>query len=114
MTWSVILTSVISFAFAFPVWRWPEPMEWALGIFIGATGVAGHFAMTRSLQLADATVVLPLNFTRLIWAAAIGLVVFGEVPDRWTVAGAVLIAASVAYVARREAAMKGKAPAVEG
>lgn len=100
--WSVILMSMISLVFAVPVWRWPTSMEWILGGLIGATATAGHFAMTKSLQLADATIVLPLNFTRLIWAILIGFVVFAEVPDLPTLAGAVLICACVVYVSRGE------------
>jgi len=56
----------------------------------------------RGMVAADATVALPFNFTRLIWAALLGYVIFAEVPDIWTwVGGAVIFAASI-YLGRRE------------
>jgi len=45
---------------------------------------------------ADATIVLPFNFTRLIWAALFGWVFFAEFPDLWTwIGGCVIFAASI-------------------
>lgn len=64
---------------------------------------AGHIAVTKALQLAETTLVMPLDFTRLIWAGLIGLFVFAEIPDIWTIAGAILIVGSVAYISGREA-----------
>lgn len=111
IAWSLILMTVFSFVMTIPVWRWPSLEEWFVGALIGATATAGHFAMTKSLQLADATIVLPLNFTRLIWAALIGYVWFAEVPDVWTWVGSILIAGSVTYISRREAALRRQAVA---
>ncbi len=48
------------------------------------------------MAAADATVALPFNFTRLIWAALFGFLFFAEIPDLWTwVGGTVIFAASI-------------------
>ena len=64
----------------------------------GLLGFAAHFSIARSLTLADASAVAPLHYVRLLWAVGIGLVVFGHVPDSWTIAGGTLIVASGIYV----------------
>ena len=102
IAWTLIMMTLVSFVLAVPVWEWPTPEQWVIGTLIGATATAGHFSMTKSLQLADATIVLPLNFTRLIWAVVIGFVVFAELPDGWTIAGSILIVGSVMYLSRAE------------
>lgn len=63
----------------------------------------GQFAYTKSLQHADATVLMPLDFTRLVWASLIGFAVFGEVPDIWIWAGGTVIFLSTAWITFQEA-----------
>ncbi len=52
--------------------------------------------------MADASAVLPLDYTRLPFVAAIAFIAFGEVPDLWTWIGAGIIAGSALYIAHRE------------
>ena len=59
--------------------------------------------MTKSLKMYDASVVLPVNCTRLVWAAIIGILAFQEIPDLWTVFGSVLIVFGIIYLSRSEA-----------
>ena len=80
------------------VWVAPTPAEWWLFAASGLLGFIAHFSIARSLVIADASAVAPLNYVRLLWAIGIGLVVFGHVPDAWTLAGGALIAASGIYV----------------
>ena len=105
----VPVPTLLTFGPALSVWTWPSAAQLALLVLIGAVATVGHLAMAKALQLADATVVLPLDFTRLIWAGAIGLLAFGEIPDLWTVVGALLIAASAAYITYRESRLKRRA-----
>ena len=58
--------------------------------------------MTQALRLAETTVVLPFDFTKLVWGALFAWLVFGEVVDAWTFVGAVVIFAGGLYVAYRE------------
>ena len=64
--------------------------------FLGYLGTVIQRAFNRSMALADATVVLPFNFTRLIWAALFGYLFFAELPDLWTwIGGTVIFLASI-------------------
>lgn len=95
------------------VWTTPTGTEWLWLIFIGAVATVAQLAVTSAYAAADATVILPFDYTRLPFAAALGYVAFGEVPDAWTWIGAAIIAASAIYIARREAVRSRARPATE-
>jgi len=62
--------------------------------------------MTGAFKAADATVVFPVDYMRLLWAAVIGYLAFGEIPDIWTWVGGTIIFASTIYIAYREATLR--------
>jgi len=103
VAWTSFLLTVLTAIPAFMVWKWPSGEQMVLLILLGVMASAGHVSVTKALKLAEATLVMPLDFTRLIWAGLIGLFVFAEIPDLWTIAGAILIVGSVAYISGREA-----------
>ena len=109
VTYMVLLMTPISLVPAVFVWTWPHPATWAILLGMGLMATAGHLCITRSYKLADASAVLPYDYTRMIFAAAIGYLWFAEVPDLWTWIGAGIIAASAIYIAHREA-LHGQAP----
>lgn len=84
------------------VWDWPgwNALFWLA--VIGASGTFAHILQTRSLAAADATAVMPYDFARLPFAALIGFIAFHEVPDLWTVLGAIVIFGASFYVGRDE------------
>jgi drug/metabolite transporter (DMT)-like permease len=93
----VVSTILVSLAMPM-VWVTPSTPQWLLFAVSGLLGFIAHFSMARSMVLADASAVAPLHYVRLLWAIGIGLVVFGHVPDAWTLAGGGLIVASGIYV----------------
>ena len=98
-----LLTTPLSLIPALFVWTWP-PLEiwpWLVLTGLGATGV--QMGMAKAMSAADITAVLPFVFTRLIFTALAGYLVFGEVLDFWTGAGAAVIFTASFYMARREA-----------
>jgi len=84
------------------VWRPPDAAGWALLMLAGTFGALGHLAMIAALARAPASFVTPFTYTQLLWATLLGLLLFGELPDAWTYAGAALIAGSGLYVMHRE------------
>ncbi len=84
-------------------WIWPDGIAWAMLAAIGVTGALSQYWWIMAFRTGEASAVAPFDYSRLIFTGAVGLVVFGEVPDVWTVAGAGLIVASTIYLARREA-----------
>ncbi len=77
---------------------------------MGIAGLLSHWCMTQSLKMSDTTFVMPLQFTKLIWASLIGLFVFSEIPDLWTWIGGIIIFISVIYITYREAFIKKDTP----
>jgi drug/metabolite transporter (DMT)-like permease len=56
--------------------------------------------------LGPAAIVAPFDYTALVWASLFGWLIWGEVPDAWTYAGAAVIIASGIYIVIRETRMK--------
>lgn len=100
-----LLMTPMSLLPALFVWTRPTPEMWALMVATGAVATLGQIGMARAFAAAEASAVLPLDFSRLLFAALIGFVVFGELPDAWTWVGAAIIFGSALYIAHREMAL---------
>ena len=85
------------------VWSWPSGREYLWLALMGTIGTLSQLLMTQSFREADATAVLPVDFTRLLWASVFGMLVFGEVPELATLVGGTLIFVSTTYITYREA-----------
>ena len=84
------------------VWVTPSLLEFCLLGVLGVVALIAHVLVNRSLKLSPAAVVVPYQYTSLVWAIALGWVVWGDVPE-WPVAfGAALIIGSGLFVFRRE------------
>jgi drug/metabolite transporter (DMT)-like permease len=99
-----LLMTPLSLVPALTVWQMPSwsALGW-MGL-VGLTANGAHLLLTRAYRIADASAVLPFDYARLPFTAAIGYVAFAEVPDLWTWVGAAVIAAATFYIAHREAA----------
>ena len=72
------------------------------GILIGVASTAGQWIVVLAFRYADASVLAPFSYTQLVWASIFGFLLFGELPDIWTITGATFIVASGLYTAHRE------------
>jgi drug/metabolite transporter (DMT)-like permease len=97
---------------AFVVWETPTLAQLGWIAIMGLLVTAGHQCHARSFSEADASAVLPFDFSKLLFAALIGFAFFAEVPDIWVWIGAGIIFVSSTYTARREAALSRIARAV--
>jgi drug/metabolite transporter (DMT)-like permease len=102
---SLWLTAICALP-AFYVWVWPTPIDYLWLLLIGCLGTIGQTTMNQSLKLANASAVLPVEFTKLIWAALLGFMLFAEIPDIFTWIGAILIFTSTTYIGIREAYLR--------
>jgi drug/metabolite transporter (DMT)-like permease len=84
-------------------WAWPTATEWWLLATIGIFGSVAQFLFTRGCQIGEASALAPLEFSRLLIAAAIGYFVFLEVPGVTTLIGATIIIGSTVYTVRHNA-----------
>ncbi len=71
----------------------------------GALGAAGQYYVIRVYRIGEATAQLPFDYTRLLFAVAIGFLLFAEIPDNWTVTGAIIVVAATLYIGSREACL---------
>ncbi|MEM5470629.1 DMT family transporter [Hoeflea sp. AS60] len=69
---------------------------------LGVLGMGGHALLVKASRLASASKVAPFVYSQLLWMTALGFVVFGDVPDGWTVLGASIICMSGIYIMNRE------------
>lgn len=93
----------ISFVPAVFVWTWPTLELWLWLITIGSIGSLAHVIQAQSFKEGDVTLVEPAGFLRLIWAAAVGYIIFGEIPQIWSWFGAAIIMLGVILLLRSEA-----------
>ncbi len=114
-----VRTVVLSFSFyltlftlppALFVWQTPSWEGLAATAALGFFATAAHLCFTRAMASAEASAIVPLDFIRLPFAAVIGFVWFGEVPDIWTAVGALIIASAAVYIAQREIVAARRTP----
>ena len=94
--------------FILSLFYWENINLYQLIVFtlMGASGLLSHWCLAQAFKMSDTTFVMPLQFTKLIWASLIGLFIFAEQPDIWTWVGGVIIFISVVYITYREAFKK--------
>jgi len=83
-------------------WQTPDVAGWAMMAALGVTSNLGHFSMIKAYQAAPAPTVAPFSYVNLLWATMFGFILFSELPDLWTISGAIVIAASGLYIFHRE------------
>jgi len=97
LLWSALVAFVAT-CFVGPLeWTWPTPAAWALMVVISLIGAIAHYALIKALDYAEAGAVQPYSYTLLVWATLLGWLVFGDVPDHWTILGAAIVVLSGLY-----------------
>lgn len=99
-----LLQIPFSLALAVFVWSWPDAYQLVMILLIAVFGTLAHLCVAQAFHEADATVVMPVDFTKLVFAGIIGYLFFAEVPDIWTLTGGVVVFSGVIYIALRERA----------
>jgi len=79
----------------------------AMGLFSGL----GHYLLIVGHRLAPASVLAPFIYTEIVWMIGLGYLIFGDVPNSWTLGGAAVVTASGLYLLYRErvAGVRGRA-----
>jgi drug/metabolite transporter (DMT)-like permease len=101
--WQHLWVFALFLPLAMAGWSMPSGPQWALLVVCGFLGAGGHYCTTRAFKVADISAVQGVKFLDLVWAALLGIAIFGNVPDGWTVAGGAVILVSTLWLARREA-----------
>lgn len=89
----------------FFVWQKPSATELLMLVAMGLLATLSHNCFIRAFALGEASAIAPVDYSRLVFAAMAGWLVFGSIPDMYTIIGAAIIVGSSFYIVRREAQM---------
>lgn len=89
----------------------PSGLNWRDLVLALLCGVAAYYAIVAAMRLGDVAVITPFRYSRLIFALIIGVTLFDERPDVWTLSGAAIIIASGIYTFWRERRLARRSPA---
>lgn len=81
---------------------------WDLLALQGAISATAHFLLIKVFKDAPVSTLAPFSYLQIIRTTALGFVLFAERPDRWTIIGAAIIAASGIYGIFRETTLIGR------
>ncbi len=99
---AIVLTPLLPF-----IWEEPSgPLAWILLCGMGVFGGIGHWLLIIAHRYAPASLLAPFSYTSILWMTISGYLVFGHLPDGWTVVGAAVVIASGLYVFHRERVRK--------
>ena len=102
LVWGAIVGAVLLSAAAPFYWQPPDrASHWALLGLIGLLASIGHYLLIRAYEFAGATLLAPFTYTMMIWAVLLGFLVFGQLPDGWSVAGMAVILFSGLFLVGR-------------
>ncbi len=99
---SAIIGLVISACLAPFIWKTPTFDLLVLSAGNGIFSTTAQLLLILAYRYAPASVLAPFSYTQIIWSVSTGYIFFAEVPDHWTVVGAMIVIASGLYCAHRE------------
>jgi len=83
-------------------WNPVAPLNWALLAAAALALTGGYICSVAAMRVGDLATIAPFRYTGLLWAILIGVVFFGEIPDRWTLLGSAVIVAMGIFSFYRE------------
>jgi drug/metabolite transporter (DMT)-like permease len=95
---AVALLPVVPFFWTTPT----DPLVISLMVCSGAMGSFGHYLLIAGHRLAPAAVLSPFIYSEIVLVIALGYLVFGDVPNRWTLVGCAIVVGSGLYILHRE------------
>ena len=114
---TVLMTAQLLAAFLFggalvlaQGWTPPGPVDLALMLLLGVGSLCGNLCVNQSLRLAPASVVVPYQYTLILWGMLFGYLFFGEAIGPHTIAGAGLIVGAGIFIFLREQQLPRRAP----
>lgn len=97
-----LLIAPFALIMALPVWVWPDTQAWLILAGMGAVAAVGNYSYIHAMRIADASLVMPADYVRLVWMAGWGFLFFAEIPLLTTWIGAVLIIGATLFITIRE------------
>ena len=105
--WTAVVGAAFSSFAAWFAWTPPDATGWALLVAAAIVGGVGHIVYSQAFNLAPASTLQPFNYLLLVYAAVLGWLFFGDVPDPWTIGGAAVVVSAGLYTFRRARLREG-------
>ena len=100
--WQAMGCVPLAFIASLFVWELPSFVQLGALLGIAALGTVGHAMLYAALKVGQVSVILPLDYIRIIWSAGLGFILFGQLPTLHLYAGSLLIIAATAFLSYRE------------
>ena len=100
--WQAMGCVPLAFIASLFVWELPSLVQFWTLLGIAALGTVGHAMLYAALKIGQVSVILPLDYIRIIWSAGLGFILFGQLPTLHLYAGSLLIIAATAFLSYRE------------
>ena len=107
VVWQAITISLFTLPIALIDWSWPSLPQYGWFVLAAMLGNAGQYCSARSLMAADVSATQSVRFLELLWAAGLGILVFGDPLHQSTIIGGLVILAATVWISRREARSPG-------
>ncbi|WP_233256570.1 DMT family transporter [Opitutus sp. ER46] len=111
MFYTGLVGSVVMLPVAPFVWETPtSALTWGVLAVLGSFGALAHWLLILAHRHAPASLLAPFYYAQILGAVVLGIAVFGEVPDRWTITGALIVTGSGLYLVYRERVRRKPVP----
>ncbi len=100
--WQAMGCVPLAFIASLFVWELPSFVQLGALLGIAALGTVGHAMLYAALKVGQVSVILPLDYIRIIWSAGLGFILFGQLPTLHLYVGSLLIIAATAFLSYRE------------
>ncbi len=100
--YSMVVGTIAIAPLAMVDWVWPTVSGWCLLLSLGVWAGIGHYVFIVAHRWAPASMLAPFLYVQLVTVTAFGYLVFGDLPDAWTIMGSGIIIASGIYLLNRE------------
>ena len=100
--WQAMGCVPLAFIASLFVWELPSFVQLGALLGIAALGTVGHAMLYAALKVGQVSVILPLDYIRIIWSAGLGFILFGQLPTLHLYFGSLLIIAATAFLSYRE------------
>ena len=98
----VLLLPAVPFVASMP----EDPFHLVILLSLGFYGGLGHWLVIRAYKIATTSALAPYPYLQMVWMVGLGYLVFHQLPDMWTLAGAAIIVASGLYILYRERVLR--------
>lgn len=110
VAWQATAALLVGAVLCLGSWRQPTSLELGGMLLLGIVASIGHLMIARSLKMAPASVLAPLQYTLLLWAFLLGFAFFGDVPEKQVVVGSLIIVTAGLFIFHRKRVVDNAEP----